>query len=503
MFIPDPRKGTIIAKNIHSPLQRGLPNQPLPALHRWSDVVWQNWTGVAGAQARHLRYVIRENIITPDVRRLIEYVEIAARPDDLDLPWPGTVYDMRSDDGRALLGSAHGLGVAWLVIDHSNVLGRKIPAVRVFTAASMENPAFRQFNWLYYLVWELRDTDQFRRSIFLSYPTESVLPSYAVKPVLSWFLAESTLSFQQSTIRETRISPSNTESRHLFRGLLVIAFSILLLFLSAKPFHHRHSIYNNSEPASQHLGRDIGAKNAMPSGLGDLYNLTLSAVGSGSLLAERAMDYDNLVCKGGIALRMLRNDPPSPQVWTQRDLDVAWNVEDEDWDPNEALSQALHGLGIPPEYDPDVTFHQEADQSRFFRGADGQEKQPTGGHYSNTYIPSRGTIIAERNYSPRYQAPGNEAPVLNRWSDIAWLLWSQKAGNRAGGLRTIIRENITTPLTRALMEYIEVAGPDDLDLPYPGMLYNMRSELRKSAPRVPTWHRRGLYAQRPPGHTWA
>lgn len=108
------------------------------------------------------------------------------------------------------------------------------------------------------------------------------------------------------------------------------------------------------------------------------------------------------------------------------------------------------------------------------------DQPSTGGYYHNTYIPSRGTIIAENNYSPRHQAPGAEIPALNRWSDIVWLLWSQKAGNRAGGLRTIIQENITTPFTRALMEYIEVAESDDLDLPYPGMLYTMRSDYAKA-----------------------
>lgn len=132
--------------------------KPVPALHRWSDVVWQNWTDIAGAQARNLRYIIRENILTPEVRRLIEYIEIQHEPDKLDLPWPGNVYDMKSEDGLALLGSPHGMGVTWLVVDHSNVLGRKIPAVRVFTVGSRERPGLRPFQWLYYLVFELRNT---------------------------------------------------------------------------------------------------------------------------------------------------------------------------------------------------------------------------------------------------------------------------------------------------------------------------------------------------------
>lgn len=133
-------------------------NNPVPALHRWSDVVWQNWTDIAGSEARNLRYIIQENIITPEVRKLIEYIEVEDQPDSLNLPWPGNVYNMSSEDGLALLGCPHGLGAMWLVVDHSNVLGRKIPTVRVFTVESSERPGLRLFRWLYYLVYELRDT---------------------------------------------------------------------------------------------------------------------------------------------------------------------------------------------------------------------------------------------------------------------------------------------------------------------------------------------------------
>ncbi|KAL8722326.1 MAG: hypothetical protein Q9225_001174 [Loekoesia sp. 1 TL-2023] len=157
LFIPAGQRSRIIAKNNNSPTKQGMPGQPVPTLNRWSDVVWMNWTAIAGNQARQLRFVIRENIITPETRKLIEYIEVA-KPDDLNLPWTGNVYNMHSEYTRALLGSVHGMGVAYLIIDHSNVLGRKIPAIRVFSAPSAENPAFRQYKWLYYLIFELRNT---------------------------------------------------------------------------------------------------------------------------------------------------------------------------------------------------------------------------------------------------------------------------------------------------------------------------------------------------------
>lgn len=87
----------------------------------------------------------------------MEYILLEG-PDNLDLPWPGLLFDMRSADRRALLGSVHGMGVAYLVKDHSDVLGRKVPAVRIFTVAEGEDPRFRMHKWGYYMVWELRDT---------------------------------------------------------------------------------------------------------------------------------------------------------------------------------------------------------------------------------------------------------------------------------------------------------------------------------------------------------
>ncbi|KAL8767900.1 MAG: hypothetical protein Q9209_005686 [Squamulea sp. 1 TL-2023] len=135
LFIPAGRESAIIAVNNHSPKAYAVPGSPLPALHRWSDVVWQNWTAITGNNARQLRFVIHQDVFTSPTRKVMEYIEVAEK-DKLDLPWPGQTYDMRSDDGKALLGTVHGLGVAWLIIDHSDVLGRKIPAIRIFTVVT-------------------------------------------------------------------------------------------------------------------------------------------------------------------------------------------------------------------------------------------------------------------------------------------------------------------------------------------------------------------------------
>ncbi|KAL8997832.1 MAG: hypothetical protein Q9169_003005 [Polycauliona sp. 2 TL-2023] len=143
LFIPDTRTSTIIALNNHSPSAYALPGSPLPSLHRWSDVIWQNWTSICTATSTPpsaLRYIIHRDIFTTSTRRIMEYIEVVGK-DGLDLPWPGNVYGMDSEDGKALLGSVHGLGVAWLVVDHSGVLGRREGLkVRIWTAVSRPAP---------------------------------------------------------------------------------------------------------------------------------------------------------------------------------------------------------------------------------------------------------------------------------------------------------------------------------------------------------------------------
>ncbi|KAL8704785.1 MAG: hypothetical protein Q9201_002056 [Fulgogasparrea decipioides] len=154
LFIAHSDKGTIIATNNVSP-EKEAPGAALPPIWRWSDVVWAQWTELAGAQASKLRYIIRDNVATDITRALIEYVE-GSHPDNLNLPWPGHMYDMQQWPGQALLGSPHGIGVAYMITAHSNVLGRRSPWVRIFTALNTD-PDINQ-RWNYYMVWELRDT---------------------------------------------------------------------------------------------------------------------------------------------------------------------------------------------------------------------------------------------------------------------------------------------------------------------------------------------------------
>lgn len=181
-FIPHALRGTIIASRNYSPrTQVQPPTAEVPPLNRWSDIVWILWTRTAGSQAGKLRYIFRDGIANDVTRAIIDHIT-DSDPGAFRSPWPGKPFDMRTDFGKALLGTPHGIGVAFLIADHSDVLGRKIPLARIFTADDYEDrrrqtPGDRSnsgissedtssegsgsnddYNFPYYLLWELRDT---------------------------------------------------------------------------------------------------------------------------------------------------------------------------------------------------------------------------------------------------------------------------------------------------------------------------------------------------------
>lgn len=153
----------------------------------------------------------------------------------------------------------------------------------------------------------------------------------------------------------------------------LLGLAVTSSLIKAGPPSPQHP--NNDQPVLQQLGHRTRSTDIAPFGFDKFLNESPSStVSPRSVLTKRAIDYDGLVCKGDRALGMLRNDAASPRIWTQRDLDVAWNIYDADWRPREAIFGELNALGIHPAQDPNVTFHREADQLRWFEGADGQEE---------------------------------------------------------------------------------------------------------------------------------
>ncbi|KAL8929290.1 MAG: hypothetical protein Q9208_001373 [Pyrenodesmia sp. 3 TL-2023] len=132
-------------------------------------MVWILWTRAAGAQASKLRFIFRDGVANGVTRAIIDLVT-ESEDGEFRSPWPGKTFDMRTDAGKALLGTPHGIGIAYLIADHSDVLGRKIPFARVFTAEDDEDLQDRrrqttsdddgddEHAFPYYILWELRDT---------------------------------------------------------------------------------------------------------------------------------------------------------------------------------------------------------------------------------------------------------------------------------------------------------------------------------------------------------
>jgi len=64
--------------------------------------------------------------------------------------WPGITFGMDTEEGKAILGTPNGCGVAWMLIQHSKAFGKKnIEKVTLFHAAKKDD----LFRWPTLLFW--------------------------------------------------------------------------------------------------------------------------------------------------------------------------------------------------------------------------------------------------------------------------------------------------------------------------------------------------------------
>lgn len=90
---------------------------------------WIAKNGNAGA----IRYIGHEWIVNDNTQSIFDYLIISkyGRRDPI-LDWPGLVYNVTSNEGKALLATPNSLSVAWMMIDHAAVLRRRRPRVHIF-----------------------------------------------------------------------------------------------------------------------------------------------------------------------------------------------------------------------------------------------------------------------------------------------------------------------------------------------------------------------------------
>ena len=124
----NPKQGVFIALETFGPNFMVDKGDPVPELSRWSDVaylVWEKACSTANINPNTIQYFFRYHI-TDDSGTQGIINQAAGTTSAAGLkPWPGMKFDTTTPQGEALLGSAHGFGVAWFLRQHQATLGKK------------------------------------------------------------------------------------------------------------------------------------------------------------------------------------------------------------------------------------------------------------------------------------------------------------------------------------------------------------------------------------------
>lgn len=134
----NPVEGLIVAWSAYGAKHNGKEQKPpitedadLPKLQRWSDVTWLQLINLENVDIVNIRYVFQSPVENKASMSLIARA-LQRRKTELST-WPGGTIHMNSDEGKAILGSPSGTGVAYLLAQHKRQLGKKtISRVTVF-----------------------------------------------------------------------------------------------------------------------------------------------------------------------------------------------------------------------------------------------------------------------------------------------------------------------------------------------------------------------------------
>ncbi|KAL8938356.1 MAG: hypothetical protein Q9216_003936, partial [Gyalolechia sp. 2 TL-2023] len=164
----------------------------IPDMHTWADVTWSIWAHEAGGRAQDLRYIIQYDIVTLVTQSLMETIAKIEHGDkptkSLKLPWPGRTFDMKEENGLALLGSPHGVGISWLYGNGRAVLNaRDVEGVKVtiFTGQLYEDDRTKED--MYFMLWDLErfnvssTNPPSRRLVIVAFPVSRFLGDKSYK----------------------------------------------------------------------------------------------------------------------------------------------------------------------------------------------------------------------------------------------------------------------------------------------------------------------------------
>jgi len=132
--------GILVVNYSYSPTHKAkalksLATALLPSLKHWSDIAFHQWAHSQHPQegVRNLKFIMRENISNEDTLAVVNSILDASHRQSQDCTPSGLYLDMNSDHAIALLGTAHGAGVSWLLAQHRDQLGHKVIAgIRIF-----------------------------------------------------------------------------------------------------------------------------------------------------------------------------------------------------------------------------------------------------------------------------------------------------------------------------------------------------------------------------------
>ena len=137
-----------------------IDGEALPDLQRWSDIAYLQALYLCSAENRvpegcerpaadavkKLKYVVRHDIENADtnvvIHELLQWYVTGPCSFSVSnegcpwcsvyLMWPGLTFSIESDEGLALLGTPNGRGIAWLLKQHEELIGKRASKVTVW-----------------------------------------------------------------------------------------------------------------------------------------------------------------------------------------------------------------------------------------------------------------------------------------------------------------------------------------------------------------------------------
>lgn len=146
-----PAAGYISAEDNESPdaASGGQYGNKIPFVKALSDVYFFMWQSLAIKQKQkvvNLKYFVHYHVINPHSKKIALEVTNNGFP-----LWPGISYAMTSDEGKSILGTPNGAGVAFFLYQHKPELGVRVPTKVTLFKTIGEDENNQPEDWIHFL----------------------------------------------------------------------------------------------------------------------------------------------------------------------------------------------------------------------------------------------------------------------------------------------------------------------------------------------------------------